>query len=1137
MRSAAAARHDKEMLKGANKKFEAGKDPLELEARLGVIIPSNQQEEEVLAELVDKMLRDARTPAERNAYAMWKMQLRQAATSGAIKADFLRRFYFWLLGRGNDVDTKKTMWGRGNAAAHNKEVSLYIEQFARKRMEYALKLASLASKVPESLNEFYLYFKYIVNGNIRRVGTAGEGGKPGDEFWDMSNEDFLRDFEMFQMQFDATPVEDADGKPQKGPDGKLLLAVGGAETSYELGEIARPQADPAVGEQGFNTEPFDGVDPFPYTVDQRKFYKIREQQRDRRHIREVMNQFNLIWGDDGDDEWSGEEGDSSDDDYDPDPNGGGGGSGGGGGGGRRGGGGLSKKDIDTAHAKSEDYHLKREIRQNQRQEKFESERKARDEALKASIDKLAAGSNDKPADSLTAIEALRKSHSEELKEAREKHATEIQKAHDTHLKSYKKLAKKVVDGLESFGKLIPTHPQHAPVEVHNVVDETINKKAEDMTVARTEHAPSLPVIVNDVENMDEMKKQQESLGPHPEGAPPKSNSKWEEALDKIRRKPLPLLPPPAPSDDGPPVPKWMFETPELKFPDAPKVPAVPSKPDKIEEPADEIGAGIHPDVVAGMADTFERLGRLRQIDMGEEKAAEHEAEIQKEFDKGNATIAAGQARESKLKTLLIEAESKTKEGDSAAKAAVSRLTGLLEDAKAQTDSVRNLMNSEQSKHDARVDSIHGNYADRLAGLQLKHMEHLDSLTQKHAKQIEDGAANVADLKKKHEEETNRLKQEHEAETNKLKQQHIDFLEGVKQTTLKNGQGRAADILRIESAEQHIVKQKKQLEDQAAHNERIAQELIKKREELRRMKDQPAAKIRAVEAPQQPPPVVNPHHNVPFQITPSPAHVLPPPPSIPHAPPAGVIHTIEGPPAAFPAPPPLYPPHEPHVIPPTTNHPTFVRPPVPALPAPVTHGETRPHRDEEEHQKWIAAKKHKNVKQIEHIQQVRNSNEKTQELIAQHHDVINSINGHLARDDIDDKDRATLTEERDRRLAQINAHFQEHEKMSKGVKVPRSLPPPPRLSSAAVQARIPSLARPPVHPTPAQSQMVVHKAKQEIAARHVRKFAPKPKPKLKSAVTYTVAKAKTSGKPKDVAKARAAYLKSVKRQSNPAPKKK
>lgn len=178
-----------------SRKFAAAPDPIEQESQITVIEPTSEQMARELNRMVDLMYQNA-TPSQRKALDFWKLHHATESATTEVKLMFLRRFYFWLLGRGTKEDHARTLWGRGNAAVINDEVREYIEQFAKKRLEFALLIATMQNRVPDTLNGYYLYFKYIVNGGLKRSKAAD-----GSTFWDMSNENFLKDFEMMQETF------------------------------------------------------------------------------------------------------------------------------------------------------------------------------------------------------------------------------------------------------------------------------------------------------------------------------------------------------------------------------------------------------------------------------------------------------------------------------------------------------------------------------------------------------------------------------------------------------------------------------------------------------------------------------------------------------------------------------------------------------------------------------------------------------------------------------------------------------------------------------------------------------------------------------------------------------------------------
>lgn len=239
----------------ANKKFAVGKNPLELESELDVIQPQNAQQQKRMVEVMEALYKDAKNdPAKRVALEMWRMQLQSADAESLVKTDFQKRFYFWLLGRGTKEDTDKTFWGRGNMAAHNPEVAAYIDQFLESRANYAMQLALLANRAPTSLLGAYLYFKYIVNGNLKQT-TKGD-----KTWWHLDQSDYLEDFDLFRKYFDKVP--DGNGGERA------------ATRDDQYSKLVQPQEFRA--EVDPNAPANAGQEPYPITSEQKQKWALKD---------------------------------------------------------------------------------------------------------------------------------------------------------------------------------------------------------------------------------------------------------------------------------------------------------------------------------------------------------------------------------------------------------------------------------------------------------------------------------------------------------------------------------------------------------------------------------------------------------------------------------------------------------------------------------------------------------------------------------------------------------------------------------------------------------------------------------------------------------------------------------------------
>lgn len=200
MRSGAATSRAaaKEHIQSAHSKWQPGLSPLEEEEKLKVIVPTNAQQLRQINTMIDTLMQDGGLdPDVRKGLAMWKVNYQMESVPDQVRRAFLEGFWCWLLGRGTDEDTKRTLWGRANVAAHNSEVAAYLETFARKRTEYAARLILMAEHVPDTLVGFYLYYKYITKGALKKVQDHTD---PQKWFYSLSDEQFLEDWDLFEQE-------------------------------------------------------------------------------------------------------------------------------------------------------------------------------------------------------------------------------------------------------------------------------------------------------------------------------------------------------------------------------------------------------------------------------------------------------------------------------------------------------------------------------------------------------------------------------------------------------------------------------------------------------------------------------------------------------------------------------------------------------------------------------------------------------------------------------------------------------------------------------------------------------------------------------------------------------------------------
>lgn len=273
----------RERMKQVDQKFQPGKSPLELEDGIRVLQPTTKHLQQKMIEILDQIYLKS-SPQQKQALELWKFQLSQTNVEDQVKFQFIRRFYYWLLGRGEESDHKKTLWGRGNAAIYNGEVSSYIDAFLQKRKQFAIQLSLLRDRVPSTLVGYWLYFKYIVNGELKLVKM-----EDGTSFWDMSDENFLQDFDLFaQLDPNAPGARGTDSSnPDVPPNNGGPVRGGGTVGHSQLAAGLQPKQ---------NQRAFEGGTPHPMTRDaiqQSQQYVLQGQQMQQSLVENTREQMTV----------------------------------------------------------------------------------------------------------------------------------------------------------------------------------------------------------------------------------------------------------------------------------------------------------------------------------------------------------------------------------------------------------------------------------------------------------------------------------------------------------------------------------------------------------------------------------------------------------------------------------------------------------------------------------------------------------------------------------------------------------------------------------------------------------------------------------------------------------------------------
>jgi len=162
---------DEQASEPMNLKWSAPKDPLEIEATLKQITP--------LPKVFEKMYNEwyVRYRQENPQIEIIKAQKEEKKAIRAIEQGYALEFQNWLRGESyynaamDSVTGKNllTPWG-SQSLLFLPDVKEYISEFIRKKAQYQFKLAQLYMIGPRTLDEAYIYFKYIVSGEQLQPG-------------------------------------------------------------------------------------------------------------------------------------------------------------------------------------------------------------------------------------------------------------------------------------------------------------------------------------------------------------------------------------------------------------------------------------------------------------------------------------------------------------------------------------------------------------------------------------------------------------------------------------------------------------------------------------------------------------------------------------------------------------------------------------------------------------------------------------------------------------------------------------------------------------------------------------------------------------------------------------------------------
>lgn len=228
------------------RKYHVGLDPLDHEALQKKIEPTSSTKQHVTDLLVRQMGTDSDTAGEAGRLTVatvnkWRQKKLLESIPGHVDHWFAAEFMRWLRGVSAFNSRAVTPWGTENLL-HIPEVLQYLREALACRADFQRKLVHLSMDYPRTLNDAYLYYKYIVmhygwtRGEPSVHSASGDAGNYAPSYMTIGGMlDFLDDFaqttflkhDLAYMQEGAAPdaplgmgrvatLPEPDGAPSAG---------------------------------------------------------------------------------------------------------------------------------------------------------------------------------------------------------------------------------------------------------------------------------------------------------------------------------------------------------------------------------------------------------------------------------------------------------------------------------------------------------------------------------------------------------------------------------------------------------------------------------------------------------------------------------------------------------------------------------------------------------------------------------------------------------------------------------------------------------------------------------------------------------------------------------------------------------
>lgn len=152
-------------------KFGPPRSPLQLEDGVRALLPQESDRQAFAKRFVTEQLRHADSDPERSAWYFWLTEIQRKEALAEYDHRFFVEFVAWLLGTGRDVDHDATPWKK-QPVTHNPSVLAFLRSFTDRQHEFLealqrMQMRAHGGRMPQDINEYYLYYKYIVRGHWR----------------------------------------------------------------------------------------------------------------------------------------------------------------------------------------------------------------------------------------------------------------------------------------------------------------------------------------------------------------------------------------------------------------------------------------------------------------------------------------------------------------------------------------------------------------------------------------------------------------------------------------------------------------------------------------------------------------------------------------------------------------------------------------------------------------------------------------------------------------------------------------------------------------------------------------------------------------------------------------------------------